>query len=961
MIKLEGFFLGVFLLCSFSLWGQHSGEFLCEEETERLLNLDVMNQPDSSILVIEKLMPVFFAAKCWESYVDAHNFLSIAYYYKRDYQRAKENAQLAVEVSIKYLGKELMYAAAIANLSVFVDGRKSITLQEESLAIERTHGSDAEALAYALEGLGLSYQENGDYDTAIDYFKQAIESIKIDESAYSHEESRLLRQIASCYQSKNDFQSVVPNLKQSIAILDQLPDEKYYQQTRWYAYKDLAEAYRWSGDTQKAKKYIEKAIQMHHENELLEQYKSWVTYGDIYWKEGNDAQALKCYERAKSDAEEEFDSYQYHVALAKPLAAMAKVYSHQEKYPLALAFYGEALEFLAIDFHANAVTQNPSSDILINEFAALQILIEKAATLSRFYQSTQEEHLLEAAHETHLLVAEIVHAIRLGYLAAGSKHTLVEKTNSFYLAAITNALALHRSKKEQSYLSAAFMFAESNKAVQLYESIKDESARNSVRASDSLLQQERNLRAELTFYETGILEERQKKKSSNQDLIQKLEKRRFQLKNEIQTCIQLLEKQNPLYHSLKKQTEPIALAELQKKMPHSKTAIVEFVLAEENGYAFFLSKEQSFVLPIVGKQNLRGDLKEMSRLIASPSKTTAAFKTDFALFHHLSSSLYKKLLAEGLSLLPDEVDQLIIIPDDLLNYLPFDLLTTNAKVDKATPYFYKDLDYLFADYKISYHYSASMTTVERNPINKAIREPKFLGFAPSFETTEIAKARTCQEGKLFDLFCNEKEVLGISEILAGKTYLDEAANSTAFIEEAPNYQILHLATHACVQEEETDLNKIFFSKEEYLTQKQLSNMNLQAELTVLSACNTGAGKWQQGEGVMSLARCFLMAGSESVLTSLWSVDDCATSTIMLDYYKNLGQGFSKDQALAKAKENYLYEADLNESHPYYWAAFVQFGNIAPLSFSRHNSRYYWWGLLGFLFIGFLALRQKISA
>ena len=80
-----------------------------------------------------------------------------------------------------------------------------------------------------------------------------------------------------------------------------------------------------------------------------------------------------------------------------------------------------------------------------------------------------------------------------------------------------------------------------------------------------------------------------------------------------------------------------------------------------------------------------------------------------------------------------------------------------------------------------------------------------------------------------------------------------------------------------------------------------------------------------GEGVMSLARSFVLAGSQSVLTSLWSVDDCATSDIMVEYYKCLKKGMSKDDAIAQAKLVYLKTADLNNSHPYYWGAFVQFG------------------------------------
>ncbi|MEM9824896.1 MAG: CHAT domain-containing protein, partial [Bacteroidota bacterium] len=112
------------------------------------------------------------------------------------------------------------------------------------------------------------------------------------------------------------------------------------------------------------------------------------------------------------------------------------------------------------------------------------------------------------------------------------------------------------------------------------------------------------------------------------------------------------------------------------------------------------------------------------------------------------------------------------------------------------------------------------------------------------------------------------------------------------------------------------------------------NLQLNAELTVLSACNTGSGKLIKGEGVMSLARGFIHAGCPSVLMSLWSVDDCATSKIMLQFYQHITDGKSKDHALRLAKIDYLSTADRLHQHPYYWSAFVQVGNTAPLIFKK---------------------------
>jgi len=153
--------LSVAIMLAFApfLFGQNQEISPCAKGASALDRLDNLNAPDESIAIIEGLLPEMLENKCWVIYADCYNNLSVAYYYKRDYQGGKENAQKAAEVAATYIGKELQYAAAIANLSVFEDYARSIELQKESLQIERELGSDYEALVYAIEGLGLSYQE----------------------------------------------------------------------------------------------------------------------------------------------------------------------------------------------------------------------------------------------------------------------------------------------------------------------------------------------------------------------------------------------------------------------------------------------------------------------------------------------------------------------------------------------------------------------------------------------------------------------------------------------------------------------------------------------------------------------------------------------------------------------------------------------------------------------------------
>ena len=111
---------------------------------------------------------------------------------------------------------------------------------------------------------------------------------------------------------------------------------------------------------------------------------------------------------------------------------------------------------------------------------------------------------------------------------------------------------------------------------------------------------------------------------------------------------------------------------------------------------------------------------------------------------------------------------------------------------------------------------------------------------------------------------------------------------------------------------------------------ELYDIRLNAQLAVLSACETGLGKIRQGEGVMSLARAFAYAGVPATLMSLGQVEDGATRSLMVDFYRHMKTGMSKDDALQKAKLNYLKNCEPLRASPYYWGGFVASGNMEPL-------------------------------
>lgn len=134
----------------------------------------------------------------------------------------------------------------------------------------------------------------------------------------------------------------------------------------------------------------------------------------------------------------------------------------------------------------------------------------------------------------------------------------------------------------------------------------------------------------------------------------------------------------------------------------------------------------------------------------------------------------------------------------------------------------------------------------------------------------------------------------------------------------------------------------------YLHNYELYNFTMSPKLAVLSACNTGFGSLESGEGVMSLARAFTYAGAESVVMSHWRVDDRASSDIMQLFYKYLSEGYMKDEALRKAKFEYLENAPVVAQHPFHWNNFVVLGDVSALKSSP--SWYEHWRVYAFALI-----------
>jgi CHAT domain-containing protein len=278
-------------------------------------------------------------------------------------------------------------------------------------------------------------------------------------------------------------------------------------------------------------------------------------------------------------------------------------------------------------------------------------------------------------------------------------------------------------------------------------------------------------------------------------------------------------------------------------------------------------------------------------------------------------ALYKKLFYDDL----DRTVPTVIIPDDILHYLPFELLVKNDS-------------YLIENHTISYASNFYFLNTETSRVNKS-KNKNVAFFAPEYAGTR-KESLLAVRGAPYSLPGAKEEVKEISKFISGDVYSGDLASKAKFKSLENDVSILHLAMHSNLNGEDPELSNLVFSDSEqdyemYIS--ELYGLNFNAHLAVLSACNTGIGDFQDGGNLVSMHHAFTTAGIPATIASLWNAPDRSTKEIMIAFYKNLQQGNDKATALRQAKLSYLKNnRDENLQHPFYWAGFVLSGDQSPI-------------------------------
>jgi CHAT domain-containing protein len=228
-------------------------------------------------------------------------------------------------------------------------------------------------------------------------------------------------------------------------------------------------------------------------------------------------------------------------------------------------------------------------------------------------------------------------------------------------------------------------------------------------------------------------------------------------------------------------------------------------------------------------------------------------------------------------------------------------------------------------------------------------------------------SRQAGMGQLNDLPYARQEAEFVSKITGGILFENNEAKESVYKNESGKYDIIHLAMHTLVNEKDPMHSTLIFNRgndspeDGYLKTFEIYGIPLKAKMVVLSSCNTGTGLLNSGEGILSLARGFIYSGSQSVVMSMWEIEDKSGTEIVEMFYKNLKKGYSKSVSLRKARINFLRTADRLRSHPYFWSALVVYGNNRPLYYSARWKVFVTVPVIVLLlFLGFYFRKRKYS-
>lgn len=839
---------------------------------------------------------------------------------------ALKNYQKDIEIKKAIIGdKHPILAVAYNNIANIYIAKAQLkqALQYIDKALElniNAYGKDNPLTADLYNSKGNIYSQMGQYDLALEFFNT---SLNIDKKLFGTKNiavAKNLNDIGIVYSKKQEFNKSLIYFKDSYDIQIDILGENHPNLAG--ICNNIGSILEHQGKHETSLKYYQQAVSIKTKTfganhpELATYYNN---IGINYYKNNNFEKALESYKKAISILENNYG--ENFPGIIKMYLNIADLYRKNNDFNKSLKFYQKSIAANVYDFKVDTSDyfKNPETHNCLDINKLLYSLIGKANVFNTIYKNDSTSSMLKQAVKTYYLCDTVISVAKKQAVKESDKINLGNQTKEIYESVIIDLFQLANNtndkNQKKTYYKQMFYFAEKNKASVLSQSVASSNAKSFVNVPAEIIQKEKDLKIAISETEKSLLES-----ATNQNN-EKYQDRLFALNEELRKLNSQIQHNYPKYYNSKYKDININIKDLQSKLD-DKSAIRSYFIGEDDIIFFTITKDDIFMSSSKKPDDFTNKIKEFNTNI------TSGYKESFALYLKSANYFYKLLFTDKL---PKNIEKITIITDGILGLIPFEaLITEDYKGDISK---FKKYPFLIKKYEVNYSYSAGLLLETLNITNKTDNRKAFLGIAPVFEGISNTKVNNVE---LSPLPGSEKEIKDIENIFLKKheeekCVIGQDATETFFKNEnLKDYKYIHIATHGIVNTDEPKLSGIFLYPEHnendgILYSGEIYNLNLNSDLTVLSACETGIGKVQKSEGIIGLSSALLYAGSKNTIVSLWKVSDLSTHNLMVDFYNNLIlKEEDKTKALHEAKIKMINSGG-NFAHPYFWSPFILIG------------------------------------
>lgn len=881
-------------------------------------------------------------------------------------QRAKKNSRQALTLLDQslQLAKQMNDTRGVSTIHLKMasiledsgDYPRAISLLKEALESMKRLG-DRKGELWALGGMGIIQAKMEDYENALTNLHEA--SRLAAELGVPPQQSRDLDfHLAEIYEGFRDLERALEHYHKALSSSQAASNDPVLGKI----YDRIGDIYYRMEDYSKARDFLEDALRVHDEQRNNNMRKTeLIRLGDIMSRLGDAETALKHQQKAQALARETGDDR----TEARILTRIGTLDQMLGRPRLALEHYQEAMDKRSKIGDRRGVNENLLQMALLNsilgDFDSAVTNLKKAFEISQcsedrgmlwkaYYvmgRTLEGKKSLGEAMESYRKAITILEAMEADIIEESDEDNFIFGGRTA-LFETTLRVLMNLAKKDPggAYDSQALRIVEKLKAAEFENTLSRINVDSFSDLPNDLLIKEKSLKLSLRRFNSRLAEELSKGDPDQAQIQKLLEERRSKEKAFLELKDRLT-REYPAYADLR-YPKPVSLHQLQKDIVDPDEAIIEYIVTRSRTYIFAIDKQRFHTYAVdYSSKDLERDVDALTRpLYRADTQASWDPSVAYRLYSQVVKPIEYFLIAKK---------TVVVIPHGPLAALPFEILVNSQA--HAARRFWSATDrpsYLVEKYAFCYSPSISVLSQVRNRKRDGKPGWTLVAFGDAVyqdpdKTRELnpgadrlinsltQNTRDSRNNReLRPLPGARKEISEIVRIMGGptQTYLGDKATETLFKKaDLSRYGYIHLATHGVLlggSAKSLQQPAILFSlygdqeNDGFLQLGEVFGLKLNADMVALSSC-LSPGKPGSGEtnGLFGLSRAFLFAGADSVVLSMWQVNDDSTARLFTEMYRNLKEG-SKAEALRQAKLVML--SNQATSHPYYWAPFVLMGN-----------------------------------